>query len=190
MNGPDKITINTDGISDEEKATEKFQSAYKDMLAQLTASGFIPVLCAHEAGHAIYFTLAGMKNFEPLPARIRWDSEINDYKGYLAAIQVLDLPPWTPGEFWNWLFKIARGHAAGGVIARKFMPSSDGGDKDDKERFIKLCDEIQKADPKVRIDSEDLWKKAQDSIVEELKNPANLAEVEKHAAMLRPLFGL
>ena len=33
-----KITIKTDGISDEEKATKKFQSAYKEMLAALTSS--------------------------------------------------------------------------------------------------------------------------------------------------------
>ena len=122
------ITIITDGISDEQKATEKFKSAYQDLLSQLKVPGFIPVLCAHEAAHAIYFTLAGMRNFEPIPATIRYDPAIDDYSGHLAAIQILDLPEWKQGQFWDWLFLIAQAHAAGGVVARKLLPSSDGGD--------------------------------------------------------------
>ena len=58
------ITINTNGITDEQKATEKFQSAYRDMMAQLLAPGFIPVLCAHEAAHMLYFGSVGAKEFE------------------------------------------------------------------------------------------------------------------------------
>ena len=104
------ITINTDGISDDEKKTDKFKSAYRDMMNQLTAPGFIPALCAHEAAHAFYFTLAGMKEFEPLPAHIKFDPAINDYTGHLAAIQVLDLPPWTQGNFHEWFYKIAKAH--------------------------------------------------------------------------------
>ena len=84
------ITINTDGISDQQKATEKFQSAYRDMMGQLTAPGFIPVLCAHEAAHAIYFTLAGMKEFDPRPAELKYDPAIDDYTGSLATIKVLE----------------------------------------------------------------------------------------------------
>jgi len=189
MSESHKITINTDGISDEHKATEKFQSAYRDMLAQLTSPGFISVLCAHEAAHAVYFTLAGMKEFDPMPATIKYEPTIDDYTGHLAAIQVLDLPTWTPGNFWDWFFKVARAHAAGGVVARKLMPSSDGGDKDDMDRFKKLCEEFNK-DPKVRIDFEDVWKQAQDSIVKDLENPACSAEIERQASILRPLFGL
>jgi hypothetical protein len=82
------ITINTDGISAEQKATEKFKSAYRDMHAQLSAPGFIPVLCAHEIAHKIYFMAAGVKEdqFKPHPAQLRYDSTKDDYVGHLAGI--------------------------------------------------------------------------------------------------------
>lgn len=184
-----RITINTDGISDEEKKTWKFQSAYQDMVKQLSVPGFIPVLCAHEAAHAVYFTLAGMKEFDPLPAYITFDPTINDYTGHLAAIKLCDIPTWTEGKFNEWFYKIAKGHAAGGVVARKLMPSSDGGDSDDKERFKKLCDKLNE-DPKVKIDFDHWWNLAQTDIATELENPQFMDTILREAANLRPQFGL
>jgi hypothetical protein len=184
------ITINVDGISDQEKATEKFQSAYRDMMGQLMAPGFIPVLCAHEAAHAIFFMIAGMKEFEPLPATLEYVPQIDDYEGHLAAIRPLDIPSWVEGQFWDWLFAIAQGHAAGGVVARKLMPCSDGGDQDDKRRFLELCENICKLDSNVKIDAEDVWKQAQDAVKLALENPDNVAEIQKQAAILRPKLGL
>lgn len=183
------ITIKTKGISDQEKATEKFQSAYRDMMSQLTAPGFIAVLCAHEAAHAIYFTLAGMKEFDTHPAELRYDPAIDDYTGSLAAIKVLDLPPWTEGEFSDWFFKVARAHAAGGVVARRLMPSSDGGDQDDRDRFKIICEKLNE-DPNVHIDFEVVWKQAQESIAQDLQNQEVMTAIEKEALHLRPLLGL
>jgi hypothetical protein len=186
---PHKVIINTDGITDEQKRSAKFQSAYRDMLAQLTTPGFAHVLCAHEAAHLVYFTIVGMQNYDSFPARLQYDPQIDDYVGSLASIQPLDLPQWTPGKFWEWFSSVARAHAAGGVVARKLMPLSDGGDQDDKDRFKRVCDKLN-ADPNVSIDAEDVWKKAQDSILQDLENPAWLSIIEKQAVELRPLLGL
>ena len=93
-----KISINTDGISDEQKATEKFQSAYREMLTKLTEPDFIPVLCAHEAAHAIYFTLAGVREYRPVPTTIKYNPAIDDYVGHLAAIELVDLPGFERGN--------------------------------------------------------------------------------------------
>src|SRR4029077_16518474 len=97
-----------------------------------SAPGFIPVLCAHEAAHMVYLSFIGVKNFDALPPRLRYDPRIDDCVGHLAGMQALDKPGWEPGKFWDWLFKSACAFAAGGVVARKKMPSSDGGDQDDK----------------------------------------------------------
>lgn len=176
---------------DAQKETDKFKSAYAEMLATLTTPGFIPVLCAHEAAHAIYFTIVGMKSFETLPATIRYDPILDDYTGHLAAIQILDIPPWTEGSFWDWFFKVACGYAAGGVVSRMLMPSSDGGDQDDRDTFKALCETIMKNDPTVRIDAERTWKQAQDAVTDELRlNPAILSEIQQYADTLRPQFGL
>jgi hypothetical protein len=189
MNGTSTITINTVGVSDEQKTTAKFQTAYRDMLAQLSAPGFADILCAHEAAHAIYFRLAGNKEFDTVPARLEYDPATDDYKGSLAAIRLRDLPSWTPGQFREWLFGIARGHAAGGVVARKLMPSSDGGDQNDKERFREVCDAINK-DPNVKIDCEQWWKTGQEAVAADLENPEVMDAILRQAAELKPQFGL
>jgi hypothetical protein len=184
-----QVTINVDGISDEQKKTEKFKSAYREMLNQLTAPGFIPVLCAHEAAHAVYFGVAGVKEFKPVPPTLIYDPAIEDYKGHLAAYQPMDLPTWVAGEFAIWLTKIAKAHAAGGVVARKLMPSSDGGDGDDRERFQKLCEKFNE-DPKVSLDWTNLWKQAQDLVASEIANPEFMAMIVKVASEIRPELGL
>src|SRR5580698_4234869 len=100
MTEPNTITITTDGISEEQKTTEKFKTAYAAMLAKLTAPGFIPVLCVHEAAHLIYFSVMGVEKFNIFPARLEFDPATNDYKGHLPAIQALNIPDWAPGDFW------------------------------------------------------------------------------------------
>jgi len=185
------ITITTDGISAEQKATEQFKAAYAGMLAKLTAPGFITVLCAHEAAHLVYFNIMGIEKFDIFPARLEFDPTINDYKGHLPAIQPLNIPDWAPGDFWDWLFKIARALAAGGVASRKLMPSSDGGDTDDKERFAIACAEYNK-DPqmKTKIDSKEMWAEAQLQVTRDLENPKNMDALNREAAKLRVHFVL
>jgi hypothetical protein len=189
MSESNEIKINTDGISDEQKATEKFQSAYKDMMATLTAPGFIPVLCAHEAAHLIYFTRAGVKEYDAVPPTLKFDPAKDDYTGHLAAIKILDLPLWTPGKFDEWFSYIARAHAAPGVVARRLMPSSYGGDSDDRARFKKLCDEFSK-DPAVKIDFDWWWKHGQETAAKDLEHPDAMKSILQVADELRTQFGL
>jgi hypothetical protein len=99
------------------------------------------------------------------------------------------LPPWVEGNFWEWLFNVARGHAAGGVVTRKLMPTSDGGDSDDKDRFRKLCDKFNE-DPNVKVDFDYWWKLAQDAVSKDLENPEAMKSILKEAAALRSQFGL
>ena len=185
-----KITINTDGITEEQKATEKFKSAYRDMLGQLSAPGVIPVLCAHEAAHLIYFHHIGTKQYEPHPAQLKYDPKIDDYVGHLANVEILDLPPFTPGKFDEWLFDVGRAYAAGGVVARKLMPTSDGGDQNDKERFKSLCEEINSKNPNVKIDWDQCWKAAQKAVETDLENPKLMEQIQEQALIVRRELGL
>jgi hypothetical protein len=185
-----RITIDTTGISDEQKKTEKFQSAYRDMYKQLSAPGFIPVLCAHEAAHALYFAVLGVKTFEPCSAKIWFEPAINDYKGSLATVQPVDVPLWTPGNFWDWLLKIACAYAAGGVVVREKMPASDGGDQDDKERFEALCETLNENDPNMHIDWEEWWERAQKAVAQMLDDdPERMTIIDNEAENFRPQLG-
>lgn len=184
------IKINTDGISDEQKATCKFQSAYNDMMAQLTQPGFIDVLCAHEAAHLIYFTRAGTKEYDPLPPTLTYDAAKDDYTGHFAAVKIYDLPPWTPGKFTEWFSFIARAHAAPGLVARKLMPSSDGGDSNDKARFKTVCDKINQADSNAKIDFEWWWNHGLETAEKDLEHPDAMKGILEVAEKLRSEFGL
>jgi hypothetical protein len=123
MDEAHKIIINTDGISDAEKLTPKFQKAYAEMLAQLTAPGFAHVLACHEAAHLFYLTMMGMKTYDPFPAKIEFDPATNDYGGTLASVTPGEIPPCAPGKFTDWFTLAAKAGAAGGVISRKLKSS-------------------------------------------------------------------
>jgi hypothetical protein len=184
------ITIITEGISDQQKAAAKFQFTYQGMMAQLSSPGFIPVLCAHEAAHLVYFGFAGVTNYKAFPARITYDPKADDFFGSLASVQILDIPKFEGGKFWDQMFKVACAHAAGGVIARKLMPSSDGGDEHDKERFESLCAELKSRHPNFSIDVPDFWKKAQDYVAKGLENAEWLSKIQEFAETLQPELGL
>jgi len=191
-----KVLIDTHGITDEQKRSAKFKLAYQDMFTQLTAPGFAHVLCCHEAAHLFYFMMAGTKNYETFPARLRYDPAIGDYSGSMASVQILDMTAPTEGKVNEWLSKIARAHAAGGVVARKLMSSTDGtwsdptgGDQDDKERLVQICQKFNAAS--ITIDAENFWKWAQDSVLQELsEHPDLLSAIEQLAGELRPKLGL
>jgi hypothetical protein len=182
--------ISTDGISDKEKATYKFQSLFREMMAKLSQPEFVPVLCAHEAAHLIYFALMGNTQYNPHPASIRYDPKIDDYVGEMAGVQLIEPSAWQEGKFWEWFSLFGRALAAGGVVARKLDPSTDGGDEDDRNRFRALCGLLNQSDPKLQINFEELWKKAQQLVSEEISNPDMMKVIEAQALALRPEFGL
>src|SRR5580704_15102556 len=200
---PRTVTINTDGITDEQKRSGKFQSAYQDMHRQLTAPQFAHVLSCHEAAHLFYFRMVGMRSHKARSARLQYEPVMDNYFGSLASVQILDSVPRvsTQNEFQELLARIARALAAGGVVSRKLMASMDvgswghgmdttGGDQNDKERFVALCRALN-ASAKVSVDAETSWKNAQDAVLKDLsEHPEWLGAIEILAAELRPELGL
>jgi hypothetical protein len=200
---PRTVTINTDGITDEQKRSGKFQSAYQDMHRQLTAPQFAHVLSCHEAAHLFYFRMVGMRSHKARSARLQYDPVMDNYFGSLASVQILDSVPRvsTQNEFEELLARIARAFAAGGVVSRKLMASvnvgswghgmdTTDGDQNDKERFVALCRALN-ASAKVSVDAETSWKNAQDAVLKDLsEHPEWLGAIEILAAELRPELGL
>lgn len=186
------ITINTDSISDEQKKTEKFKRAYREMYTRLSVPEFAHAVCCHEAAHLYYLTIAGMKNYDAFPAELYYDPTIGDYGGTLASIQPRDLKALTTEEeAKQWLWTVLKSHAAGGVVSRKVMPLLlDHGDQDDKQRFMALCEKMRNGNSSINPD--DLWKQAQEAVSKELAdNPKAMAALEKFAdEELRPQLGL
>jgi hypothetical protein len=199
MDQPRRITISTDGITSAQKATAKFQTAYREMYAQLSSPGFAQVLCAHEAAHVVFFSLIAKRevSYESYPATLIYDPKIDDYTGNLASVRIIDMPQYEGGSAWDWLHQIACGLSAGGVVARKlmpaicsFMPFIDGGDGDDKERFKQACDGVAASNPGVKIDIELLWKKAQEAVAQMLNEQIIMEGIKAEAARLQEKLGL
>jgi len=159
-------------------------------MSQLTQPGFIRLLCAHEAAHLVYFKAAGTTQYQPCPAYIKYDPEIDDYVGNLAALKILDLSPWQEGKFWEWFSIVAKAHAAGGVVARKLDPTTDGGDEDDKARFQALCQKLNQSTPGLSINADEMWNIAKQAVFEDLKNPQRMKIIMDQAAELRTVLGL
>jgi len=193
MNAQKRITINTDGITPEQKATTKFQAAYRDMYTQLSAPGFAQVLCAHEAAHVVFFSIMAKRelSYDARPATLIYDSKIDDYTGSLASVQLIDKPQYEGGNSWEWLHQVACGLSAASVAARKLMPSSDGGDDGDKERFQEICDAVAASNPGVKIDVELLWKSAQEAVSKILdEQPIIMEGIKAEAARIQEKLGL
>jgi hypothetical protein len=185
------VTIDTEGISDEQKKSLKFKRAYAEMAAQLTEPGFADVLCLHEAAHVFFFTLAGMTLYDAYPARLRYNPAIDDYEGELASIQIRDMTAHTPGKFWEWFKYMAAGHAAGGVISRKFLgPFADVGDQNDKLHFQEICEMVNEDKNITPVDADKEWSEARDYASRLLQDAKVWDAIQKVAAELRPQFGL
>src|SRR5277367_980958 len=108
--------IATDGISDEQKATIKYQSAYADMMSKLTSPDFIPALCAHEAAHLIYYEMMGPIRYELLPPRLENDLKRQGFTGHYTAIKLAKNPLCEPHKWQEYITMMARAHVAGGVV--------------------------------------------------------------------------
>jgi hypothetical protein len=183
-------TINTDGISEAERASPKFQRVYQGMMAEMSRPGFIRILCCHEAAHLFYFKMAGTQNYDPHRTCIRFDPMLNDYVGDMAGVKINDLGRWEPGKYWEWFTAVAKAHVAGGVIARKLDPSlTDVGDSDDKARFKTICDQLN-LDPNVSINWEETWVKAQEMVRADLEHPGIMQAIEQFSEEVRRELGL
>jgi hypothetical protein len=113
--------ITTDGISDEQKATVKFQAAYADMLCTLNTPGFIEALCAHEAAHLVYYEMMGPIRYELLPPRLEYDAQRQRFIGHFAAIMLAEEPLCEAQRWQEYITKMSHAQAAAGVFGRYFF---------------------------------------------------------------------
>ena len=111
------ITINTDGITDDQKKSPKFRFVHDGMLADLSIPGFIDVLCAHEAAHKLFLEMNGVTKFIYLPAKVKYDPVADNFVGDLAAVRPVDAPAPDLSKLKDWVATMALCYAAGGVVS-------------------------------------------------------------------------
>jgi hypothetical protein len=124
-----------------------------------------------------------------MPARIQYVPRLDDYEGSQASVQILEMVPLKEGDnVEEWFGLVACALAAGGVAARKVVPSTDGGDTSDRERLNSLFAPLNQHGMSVNF--EEVWKRAQERVSEDLKDPKNLNDLLRRALSIKGELGL
>jgi hypothetical protein len=185
------MTIDTSGLSEEQKATAEFKSMYAGMMHQLNDPGYITALCAHEAAHLIFYEMMSTIRYVLVPPKIMYDAQIGMFIGHLAAIELAEEPICEPHRLQEYVTMISHAQVAGRVVARKLLPDCYGGDKGDKEKFERICAELSTHFWGFPIDAEAVWTRAQNEVERRLEKESWIMEsIQQRAIELRPLFGL
>jgi hypothetical protein len=132
--------IVTDGITAEQKATPQFQRSFDEMMRNLTTPGFKEALCANEAAHLVYTGRMGHTvRFAIMPSTLKYNAEMRRYEGHYAAVLPDEEPLCEPNNLEQYIRGYACMSVAGGVVARKLFPSSDGGDIGDRVKLERVA---------------------------------------------------
>ncbi|WP_158790586.1 hypothetical protein [Granulicella sp. L60] len=177
------MLIFTDGISDEQKVTAKFQSTYADMTRKLNEPDFMEALFAHEAAHLVYYEVMGPIRYTVSPPRIFYSPERQAFDGHFAAIQLEEEPLCEPHHWQEYVTNMARAAVAGGIVGRKLFPSSNGGDEEDKAIFLRLCVALTNHFGGISIDAERVWSLAQDEVTKQLEDDPKVMELIQQRAL-------
>jgi hypothetical protein len=185
------MVIATVGISDEQKATAKFQSAYADMTRKLIEPGFMEALFAHEAAHLVYYEMIGPIRYTVLPPRMFYSPERQAFDGHFAAIQLAEEPLCEPHCWQEYVTRMAHAAVAGGVVGHKLFSGSSGGDEEDKAIFGRLCADLMNHFAGISIDTERVWNLAQDTVTRQLEDDPKIMEtIQQRALELRSSLGM
>ena len=132
--------------------------------------------------------------YEPLKSQLRYNAESKKFEGHFAAVLITQYPLFRGGDvnaFAIWLHRMAQGNVAGGVVARKLLPTCDGGDQGDRREFEKFCDQLEEQNPPLKINRDVYWNRARLAVEELIESDRTLLiEIQQIARKLREEFGL
>lgn len=160
---------------DVQRTDSRFEQEKRRLLEELEEVG-LDVLAIHEAGHEHYYFEVGARNitYEPPVVLFRRDNYERPFKRQLAGVRIS--PPYEKPSNMDdltWLFKLAKGCAAGGVCCEKLTESRYRGDPRDRKLWIDICiAHYGLSWPKEKIDAfaNADWEKAKETVSEELKS--------------------
>jgi hypothetical protein len=166
----------------------RFRKEVNVLVRLLLKWDMLEAIATHEAGHEIYFRKAGSTSFTYVPPTVvyREDSQEQPFDGQLARIIPENFP--TEPNDGNWLFHLAKAYAAGGECARRLTTIDYGGDTIDRKLFKETCDDCYGgADADQLMDVEGMWKRAQNTVRDELNNSLRLRlQVQSRANEISP----
>lgn len=125
-------------------------------------------ICVHEAAHGIYMRKAGAIDLRFKGMTIFWDASKGEFDIAAAAIAPTFGDDWKISE--DNIDMIARYHAAGGAATITLTSEVNPMDRDDLDKFRKVCSSI----PNAILDADKLWREAQAHVLSELQRDHKL----------------
>jgi hypothetical protein len=183
------MRIDISQIPEEMLADPLFLFCLADVEAKLADPNEIKAICIHEAAHLFYMTKAGMRDPEFAGPRIVFNVETGGYDRYGASVRCpnrdeASLSTMTVGE---WLFRLAKAHAAGGIAARILAGRSetDCGDSGDRENFRIAYDKLRALHPDL-TSLDELWAEAKRILELELQEGERREFILAFAETIQP----
>ena len=138
-------------------------------------------MCRHKTGQCnlhsrsgprIFLGHAGFTNPSACGPRILYDPDKDAFNGEGSSVKfgAMDDEYRKKIDSHDWLGRVAKGYAAGGVAARVLANSVDKGDGDDRANFDAIFAKIKADNPQMTWTSDSLWADAQRAVEADLKN--------------------
>jgi len=166
------VEIDVSQVPEDKRADQRYLSLLANMQQGCADPRLVNAICIHEAGHAFFLGHAGFTTPSTCGPRIIYDPDNDVFNGEGSSVKFggIDDEYRKKIDSRDWLGRVAKGYAAGGVAARVLANSVDKGDGDDRANFNAIFARIKRDNPTMTWTSDSLWADAQRAVEADLRN--------------------
>jgi hypothetical protein len=181
------IKIDTSDVPQKMLADPLFLFCLADVRAKLADPNEVKAICIHEAAHLLYMTKAGMRDPEFSGPKIVYNPQTGRFDRYGATVRCpnRDEKHISTLTVIDWVFQLAKAHAAGGVAIRLLANYTGSGDSEDRENFDRAYNDIS-TDRPLPMTADELWKEAHRILWLELNERPRQEFILSLAETIRP----
>jgi hypothetical protein len=167
------IQIDISDVPEDKRTDPQFLALLADMQKRCTDQRLVNAICIHEAAHVFFLAQAGLDKPTAQGPKIFYDQIKNQFDAHGSSVKFngRDQNYIDKLDSYDWLGRLAKGYAAGGVAARVLANSEDRGDEDDRANFDKSFAKIKSQNPTLTMTSDEFWAAAQASVEKDLQIP-------------------
>jgi len=172
MTKPTTVEIDVSQVPEDKRKDSRFLRLLADMQRGCADQRLVHAICIHEAAHVFFLGHAGLDKPTANGPRILYDQVKDQFdgQGSVVSFGAWDQKYIDALDSRDWLGRVAKGYAAGGVAARILANSVDRGDGDDREHFENIFAKIKSSNPSLTWTSDFLWANAQKALELDFKN--------------------
>lgn len=169
---PKTVNIDVSQVPKSKRTDARFLFLLADMQQACADDRLVNAICIHEAAHVFFLGHAGFMDPVACGPRILYDPVNDDFDGHGSSVKFdsFDQEYVKTIDSRDWLGRVAKGYAAGGVAARRLANSVDTGDADDRENFNAVFRKVKADNPSMTWTADSLWAGARIAVETDLQN--------------------